>query len=346
MKDTVSILALPILVSCLAFVILVIIRSIGFRLLSRIAPSNSSKAAEITLLSLKTPTYYWCLAIALSIGVGLSEPSTKYTLMIHKLIEIILILSVTLAAANLVGALLRNYIRKMEIPIPTTGLVFGIIKGAILLIGFLIVLSTLGIAISPMITALGVGGLAVGLALKDTLSSLFAGMHILLEKSIRIGDFIRLENGLEGRVVDITWRTTRICMLSNNMVIIPNDKLSESVVTNYSLPESRMALPLSVSVDYRAEAEKVEMCLRDEILKAVQDLEGILPEPAPTVWLNPGFGAGSLDFTVIFQIGDVVDQTRILHEVRKRVLNRLKKEGIDLSLPQQIINIQGEKKPV
>jgi small-conductance mechanosensitive channel len=234
----------------------------------------------------------------------------------------------------------------MEIPIPTTGLVFGIIKGAILLIGFLIVLSTLGIAISPMITALGVGGLAVGLALKDTLSSLFAGMHILLEKSIRIGDFIRLENGLEGRVVDITWRTTRICMLSNNMVIIPNDKLSESVVTNYSLPESRMALPLSVSVDYRAEAEKVEMCLRDEILKAVQDLEGILPEPAPTVWLNPGFGAGSLDFTVIFQIGDVVDQTRILHEVRKRVLNRLKKEGIDLSLPQQIINIQGEKKPV
>jgi small-conductance mechanosensitive channel len=255
-----------------------------------------------------------------------------------------LILSITLAAANLTGALLRNYIQRMDIPIPTTGLAFGIIKGSIVIIGFMIVLSSLGIAISPMITALGVGGLAVALALQDTLSNLFAGMHILLEKSIRIGDFIRLESGLEGRVDDITWRTTRIRMLSNNMVIIPNNKLSQSVVTNYSLPEKRMSLQIPVSVSFDADPEKVEAVLNDEVSQAVHEVEGMVADPAPTVMFIPGFGANSLDFTVNCQIEDVVTQAKITHEVRKRLLKRLKKEEIEFPYRQQVIYIREEKK--
>jgi small-conductance mechanosensitive channel len=344
MKETISLWALPVLATLFSIFILGLFRNLCLRLLSRYADSTGSKVAEITLLSLKTPSFYWCLAIGLSIGVGLSEPSTKYALAINKFIEIILILSITLAAANLTGALLRSYIHKMDIPIPTTGLAFGIIKGSILIIGFLIVLSSLGIAISPMITALGVGGLAVALALQDTLSNLFAGMHILLEKSIRIGDFIRLESGLEGRVDDITWRTTRIRMLSNNMVVIPNNKLSQSVVTNYSLPEKRMSLQVPVSVRFDTDPDKVEAILTDEACKAVHDVEGILADPAPTVMLIPGFGASSLDFTLNCQMEDVINQPKIVHELRKRILKRLKKEGIELPYPQQIIYIQEEKK--
>ncbi|MBA4394813.1 MAG: mechanosensitive ion channel family protein [Desulfobacca sp.] len=340
----IPLLVLPVLASILSVVLLGLVRTICLRFLSRFVDSTGSKAAELTLLSLKTPSYYWCLAIGLFIGLGLSEPPTKYTLTINKLIEIILILSISLAAANLSGALLRNYIQKMDIPIPTTGLAFGIIKGSILSIGFLIILSSLGIAIAPMITALGVGGLAVALALQDTLSNLFAGMHVLLEKSIRIGDFIRLESGLEGRVDDITWRTTRIRMLSNNMVIIPNNKLSQSVVTNYSLPEKRMSLQIPVSVSYETDPEKVEFFLNDEACKAVHEVEGILADPAPTVMLNPVVGANSLDFILNCQIEDVVNQTKIVHEFRKRIITRLKKEGIEIPYPQKIMVIGQEKK--
>jgi small-conductance mechanosensitive channel len=343
MKETISLWALPVLVTIFSVIILGLVRTLGLRLLSRYANTTGSKAAEITLLSIKTPSFYWCLAIGLEIGIGISEVPAKYVLIINKLIEIIVILSMTLAAANLTGALLRNYIQRMDIPIPTTGLAFGIIKGAVVIIGFLIALSSLGIAISPMITALGVGGLAVALALQDTLSNLFAGMHILLEKSIRIGDFIRLESGLEGRIDDITWRTTRIRMLSNNMVVIPNNKLSQSVVTNYSLPEKRMALQIPVSVSVDTDPEKVEAVLNDEVCQAVHEVEGMVVDPAPTVMFTPGFGPNSLDFTVICQIEEVVRQATISHEMRKRIFRRLKEEGIEIPYPQQVVYLRKEK---
>ncbi len=88
----------------------------------------------------------------------------------------------------------NNYIRKTSLPVPSTGLAYGIIKGAILIAGFLIVLNILGISIAPLHTVLGVGGLAVALALQDTLANLFAGLHILVEKSVRVGDFVKLES--------------------------------------------------------------------------------------------------------------------------------------------------------
>ena len=298
----------------------------------------------MVLLSLKTPSFYWCLAIALSIGVGISELPLKYVATINKFIEIILILSITAAAANLIGALLRNYIQKLNLPIPTTGLAFGIIKGSILALGFLIALSSLGISITPLITALGVGGLAVALALQDSLSNLFAGIHLLLEKSIRLGDFIRLESGQEGTVEDITWRTTRVRMLSNNMVIIPNNKLSQSVVTNFSLPEKRMSLQVPVSVSYESDPDKIEAILNDEAGKAVGQVEGLLADPAPVVRLIPGFGASSLDFTLNCHIEDAVNQGQIVHELRKRIFKRLKEEGIEIPFPQQIVHLREEKR--
>jgi len=121
----------------------------------------------------------------------------------------VIILSMTVASANLVGKLFRNYVQKLDLPISTTGLAYGLIKGTILVIGFLIILNALGVSITPLITALGVGGLAVALALQDTLANLFAGIQILTEKSIRVGDFVKLETGQEGYVEDITWRTTK-----------------------------------------------------------------------------------------------------------------------------------------
>jgi small-conductance mechanosensitive channel len=105
------------------------------------------------------------------------------------------------------------------------------------LIGSLIILQTLNISITPILTALGVGGLAVALALQDTLSNLFSGLQIIASKQVRPGDYVKLESGEEGYVTDITWRNTAIRALPNNMVIVPNSKLASTLVTNYYQPE-------------------------------------------------------------------------------------------------------------
>ena len=154
-------------------------------------------------------------------------------------------------------------------------------KATIWIIGGLVLLSGLGISVTPLLTALGVGGLAVALALQDTLSNFFAGIHLLMERPIRVGDFIRLESGQEGYVEDIGWRTTRIRMLPNNMVIVPNGKLAQSILTNYYLPEPRMAVLIPISVSYHADPDHIERVLVEEASGAIGHLAGLLAEPAP-----------------------------------------------------------------
>ena len=322
---------------------LFIVRSISFKLLHRWAEKTETKLDDTIIKALKMPSIYWCIAIGLYIGIAISDISEKYVFYLTKIIHIIVIFSITIASANLAGKLFRNYIQKSSLPIPTTGLAYGILKGTILIIGLLIILSVFGISITPLITALGVGGLAVALALQDTLANLFAGIHILVEKSVRVGDFIRLETGQEGYVEDITWRTTRVRMLSNNMVVIPNNKLSQSVVTNYYLPEKRMSLLIPISVSYSSDPEKVENILVEETKKAVGEIPGLLGDPEPFVRFIPGFGESSLDFTLICQVQEFVDQYPVQHELRKRIFKRFKEEGIEIPFPHRTVYIREKK---
>ncbi|MEK7196979.1 MAG: mechanosensitive ion channel family protein, partial [Nitrospirota bacterium] len=293
---------IPAIIALSSISVLLVIRGISFRLLHRWAEKTKTKLDDIIIVVLKTPSVYWGVAIGLYIGIAISELPERYVFYLSRAIHVIVILSITIATANLAGKIFRNYMQKSNLPIPTTGLAYGILKGTILALGLLIILSFLGISITPLITALGVGGLAVALALQDTLANLFAGIHILVEKSIRVGDFIRLETGQEGYVEDITWRTTRVKMLPNNMVVIPNNKLAQSIVTNYYLPEKRMSLSIPVSVGYNSDIDKLERILTEEAKKAVEEVSGLLGDPEPVVRFIPGFGESSLDFTLVCHV--------------------------------------------
>jgi len=334
---------IPSAIALLSASILFVLRGIAFRLLHRWAKRTETRIDDIIIKAFKIPSIYWSIAIGLYIGVAISELPERYVFYISKTIHIIVILSITIATANLSGKIFKDYIQKSELPFPTTGLAYGILKGTILIVGLLIILSVLGISITPLITALGVGGLAVALALQDTLANLFAGIHILMEKSIRVGDFIKLETGQEGYVEDITWRTTRIKMLPNNMVIIPNSKLSQSIVTNYYLPEKRMSLLVPIGVSYSSDPEKIERILIEEAKKAVGEVSGLLGEPEPFVRFIPGFGDSSLDFTLICQVREFVDQYLAQHELRKRIFKRFKEEGIEIPFPHRTVYLREEK---
>ncbi|MDI1471883.1 MAG: mechanosensitive ion channel family protein [Thermodesulfovibrio sp.] len=325
------------LVLAVTLVILLIVRAVLFNILHRWAERTHTELDNLIISTIKFPSILWCIGISLYIGVETSEIPIKYSTYIVKSIHVLIIFSVTVALANLVSRLLSNYIQNQRIAVQSTGLLHTIIKGAIYLIGIIIILNIFGISIAPLITAMGIGGLAVALALKDTLSNLFAGIHIMAEKTIRVGDFIRLETGQEGYVEDISWRTTRIRMLPNNMVIIPNSMLAQSVVINYHLPEKRMSLPIPVSVSYSEDPEKIERILIEEIKKAVPEIPGLLSEPEPVVRFIPGFGENSLDFTIVCHIEDVSYQFNVQNEIRKRILRRLKEENIEIPLPQRVV---------
>ncbi|PWB67963.1 MAG: mechanosensitive ion channel family protein [Deltaproteobacteria bacterium] len=319
---------------------LFIVRALALRLLHKWAEKTETRADDLVLGAVRTPSLFWCVAIGIYTGVAVSDLADRHLSYISKAVQVLVILSITLAAANLAERFLASYLRKSDLPVPATGLAQGIIRGSILVTGFLVILSAAGISITPILTALGVGGLAVALALQDSLANLFAGIYILVEKSIRVGDFVRLETGQEGYIEDITWRTTRIRMLPNNMVVIPNHKLTQSVLTNYYLPEKRMSLLVPVGVSYSCDPYEVERILVEEATKAAGEVPGLLAEPAPFVRFIPGFGESSLDFTLICQVAEFTDQYLAQHELRKRIFRRFKEEGIEIPFPQRTVHLR------
>ncbi len=149
-----------------------------------------------------------------------------------------------------------------------------------------------------------------------------------IDNPVRVGDYIKLQSGEEGYVAQLGWRSTRIRTLTNNIVVVPNGKLASTIITNYSLPEPQMSLLLPIAVNYENEPARVEEILIEEATRAVEEVEGLLGKPAPFVRFNSGFGDSSLSFTLICRVDKFVDQYLVEHELRKRILARLRTEEI------------------
>src|SRR5437867_5033105 len=212
------------------------------------------------------------------------------------------------------------------------------IRALFALVAVIVVLENLGVHLTVVWTPLGVGSVAVALALQETLSNLFAGLYLLAAPPISPEDYIKLDSGQEGYVVKVGWRSTKMRTLGNNMVVVPNSTMAKAVIINYSTPEPRMSLSVNVSVAYGTDPNLVEMVLLDNASKAATDgVEGLLATPGPSVRFIPGFGASSLDFSLNVQVRQFVDQYWVQHELRKRIVERFQRQGIDMPFPTRTI---------
>src|SRR5512137_582162 len=275
---------------------LLLVRSLLFGLMQRVSRRTKTHLDDLLVAGLRFPSLFLVGVIATYIGIRLTDLPPSWFDYATKGMHLSIIFTITIGLANVSDRMLAYFLKSAEMPISVTSLLLGVVKAVVYILGVLIMLNYLGISIAPIITALGVGGLAMALALQDTLSNLFAGINIMAEQTIRVVDFIRLETGQEGFVEDISWRTTRIRMLPNNMVIVPNNKLSQSVITNYNLPEQKMVLQVPVSVSYASDPDHVERVLLDVARDAVAEVPGLLADPAPSVRFTPGFGDSALAF--------------------------------------------------
>jgi small-conductance mechanosensitive channel len=289
---------------------------------------------SLFLQAIRVPSMLWCIVLGLFVALEMADVPPRLAAQIQVVLESAIILSVTITVTGVLGSLVAAASERRALAVGVTGLFRTAVQLSVLVIGGLVLLSSIGIAITPILTALGVGGLAIALALQDTLGNLFAGIHLLADRPIRVGDYVRLSaENVEGRVLDVGWRSTRIRMLQNNVVVVPNKRVAESVITNFDLDESRMAVAIRVGVGYDADPDQVERVLVEEARGAVGQVPGLLGDPPPVARLIPGFGDYSLDFTLTCQARAFVDQFVVQHELRKRILKRLHAEGIALPLP-------------
>jgi small-conductance mechanosensitive channel len=321
-------------------------RQLVFRRLRAWAGTTASQIDDIAIQTLHGPFMFWVAILALHLATQSAALPPRATALLATTFLILWIASFTSALARLTGLLLKHKGGALDGALPVTTITQTLAKLFVVSCGLLVLLNTLGISITPILTALGVGGLAVALALQDTLSNLFAGFYISLAGQVRAGDYIKLSTGEEGYVIDTNWRSTTLRALANNLIIVPNSKLGQAILTNYHLPEKRLSLPIPVSVGYDCDPDAIEALLVDEANIAIGEVPGLLAVPAPVVRFSPGFGAFSLDFTLVCHVAEFADQFPVQHHLRKRIFKRLRSEGIEIPFPATTVYLQNAKPPV
>jgi len=320
-----------------------VLKRLLFRALERWGRKTSNQVDVVLARSIGGPIMIWSLMLGIYFATETLDLPDRSTRLIEHTLLILTILSLTIMASRLAGNLIRHYGSRVPGATPVTTLTQNLAQLFIVLVGVLILLRHFGVSITPILTAFGVGGLAVALALQDTLSNLFAGFYVSVAGQVRLGDYIKLNTGEEGYVTDISWRSTTIRALANNMIIIPNAKLAQAIVTNYNLPERRMALIIPISVSYDSDPDRIERVLLEEAGSAAGKVTGLLAEPAPMVRFIPGFGDSAMNFSLICQVAEFVDQFLVQHELRKRIWTRFRAERIEMPYPTRTVYMrQGE----
>jgi len=331
----------PLAVFAIVFAAGWLTRRLLLRALRAWSSRTESRSAGILAACLRGPSLIWALILGAHLAVQASDLPEKQIDFAARALGILLILSLTFMGMRLARELVRSYGGHLAGAAPVTTLTQTLAQAAVLILGILVLFGDKLQRITPILTALGVGGLAVALALQDTLSNLFAGFYVAVAGQIRLGDYIKLNTGEEGYVNDIGWRSTTIRALGNNLVIVPNAKLAQAIVTNFCLPEKRMAASVQVGVSYQSDPDRVERVLLDIAAQAARETPGMLAEPAPSVAFDPGFGESALGFTLNYQVAEFASQFAVRHELRKRIFRRLREEGIQMPFPPRTILFDG-----
>jgi small-conductance mechanosensitive channel len=334
-------LAWPMVVFLLTFAGGWLVRRLVLKALRVWTARSQSRAGLILTQVLAGPALIWAVILGLHIAIQSSDLPARFADRGAEVLYILWMASVTLMLMRLAGNLVRHFGDQVPGALPVTTLSQNLAQIAVLILGIVLVMGHYNRQITPILTALGVGGLAVALALQDTLSNLFAGFYVAVARQIRLGDYIKLNSGEEGYVTDIGWRSTTIRSLNYNLIIVPNAKLAQAIVTNYYLPEKRMASSFQVGVSYHSDPDQVEKVLMEVATQGTQNIPGLLADPAPSVTFDPGLGEWSLGFTVNFQVTEFANQFSVRNELKKRIFLRFRQDGIEIPFPTRAIHMEG-----
>lgn len=202
----------------------------------------------------------------------------------------------------------------------------------------IVILKHFNYDILSLVTALGIGSLAIGLAAKDTLANMISGFTLMIDRPFRIGDRIQLMSGKSGDVVDIGLRSTRILTPENTLLIIPNAELCNSTVHNMAFPDPRSQGKITVGVAYGSDVDVVKKLL----LEATQGDPDLLADPAPSAYFL-AFGDNALMMTLVFWVTDYTKLFAVTDNLNVRILSCFERNGIRIPYPTQRILLEREE---
>jgi len=310
----------------------------------RLAASSRFKWDDLVVASLRRLPTVWLGSGGVYIAVTIGDLPPVVVSTVQSVLMVLVIGSVAVGGMRLAGGAVETLSSRSHGAIRSPTLVVNLARGAVGILGVFIILQNLGIDITPLITALGIGGLAVALALQDTLGNLFAGVQIILSRQVRPRDYVQLSSGEEGWVTDVMGRNTTIQTFPDgNLVSVPNSLLASSIVKNFSFPRTALWVSIEVGVSYDSdldEVERVTLAVAEEVLEELD--EGVSGETP--VMLFHTFADSSINFDVRMMVHEFKSQGPLRHEFIKRLHRRFNEVGIEIPFPIRtvIMNRNGE----
>ncbi|MFH1447599.1 MAG: mechanosensitive ion channel family protein, partial [Candidatus Micrarchaeota archaeon] len=320
-----------------------------FKPAKRLARGTKISLDDQLVLALQSPAHLWIILISSFMSITYLSPSL--TILNYPITTFFKVTAILLAAytinkiargslgwystesTSLPGAQFNEEV----LPIISKTIAITIYSSAII-----IILYQFGVEVAPLLAGLGIAGLAIALALQDSLTNFFSGVYVLADKPIRVGDYIKLEDGHEGNVVEIGWRSIKIRTILNNTIIIPNNKLAASVITNYTLPNPSISTMITVGVSYTSDPEKVEKVILNAVDNARKKTNKIVDQKEPIIRFTD-FGEFYLLFNVLVPIDTYTSQWDVGTCIRKEIFKEFKKNKIEIPFPIRTVYMKKGK---
>ncbi len=310
----------------------IIVDRLLVRRLDRAVGGTRNRWDDALVESVRRAPILWATALGIYLASLTLELSPDVRSVLAKALVVIVILSITLVVARLAARLVAG-------GMPAGSLIQTGVKLLVFVIGIVIILQTLELPITPLLTSLGIGGLAVALALQPTLSNVFAGFQIIASRQVTNGDYVRLETGDEGYVVDVKWRNTTIkALYDDSEIVVPNSKMADAIVTNYNLPRRAVWVRVEVGVSYDSDLEKVEQVTLEVAREVAEEFSGSVRLADP-VFRYRAFGDSSIEFSIRVQVGEFQRQFEVRHVLIKRLHQRFAEQGITIPFPIRTLHL-------
>ncbi len=301
------------------------------------ASKTESQIDDQLIEFLKNPVRIGIFLISLQLFFQ-NSPLGGQSALLKVITQIIMIFMFTSVIGKTAHLILDSRLSTAGLDITTRVFFRNTLWAIIVSIAGLVVLDTLGVSITPLLASLGVGSLAVGLALQDTLSNFFSGIYIIADKPCRVNDFIRVDSETEGYVVKIGWRSTHLRLLNDNIVVVPNSKLATSQLINYDLNGQECTISLNLGVSYNADLDHVEFVTKDIAMQVLKKWDFGVHDTEPIIrFFN--FGESSIDLRISVRVKTWVDQYELRHQLIKALHKGYSAQNIEIPFPQRVVHI-------
>jgi len=271
---------------CMILIVTIIIAFFAKLLLKRIlkplAQKTKTKVDDLIIKNLSSIIFYVFLLLGIKIGLQYFE----FKILLYKnVIDSLFVLIIALFLIKIIDGFSKQWLQEWKFKTKTTAderlipFLQKILKAVVIILATIFIFSSWNINISPLLATAGIAGLAIGLAVKDSLAHILGGLQLVLDKAFKVGDKVKLESGEMGVIMDIGLRSTKLRTYDNEVIYIPNGFLANAKIKNYTQPDLTIRVNAEFGVEYGSDTEQVKKV----VLEAIKKIDSVLSDPKSVV---------------------------------------------------------------